>query len=115
MLVPRGALVLVVEGQGVRLLRNRGCAAALDLEAIPNAVLRQCGTRDPSVSDVVAAADPLLAGGTALILIAPEQELAVLRDDLPLRARQQLYAEIGIDRPGSAFPGALAHVLRARA
>lgn len=115
MLVPRGALVLVVEGQGVRLLRNRGCAAAPDLEAVPNAVLRQCGTRDPSVSDIVAAIDPLLAGGTALILIAPEQELAILKDDLPGRARQQLYAEMGSDRPGSPFPGAIAHALYARA
>jgi protein required for attachment to host cells len=103
MIVPHGALVLVLDGAHVQLLRNRGRDFAPDLEAVPSDRLRRCGTRAdeahvPSrARELVAALDPMLAGGTPLILVAPPESLGALRAELPRSARRQVFAEIAKD------------------
>lgn len=103
MLVPHGALVLVLDGAHVQLLRNRGRDFAPDLEAVPSDRLRRCGTRIdaihvPSrVRELVGALDPMLAGGTPLILIAPPDSLGALRAELPPAARRHVFAEVAKD------------------
>ncbi|WP_141395840.1 host attachment protein [Sphingomonas spermidinifaciens] len=100
MLVPDGALVLLLDGVNVQLLRNRGSDVGPDLEAVRNDTLRQCGTRadrgdTPSrVREVVDALDPLFAGGMPLILVAPPDSLGALTSELPLAARRHVIAEI---------------------
>lgn len=103
MLVPHGALVLVLDGAHVELLRNRGRDFVPELEAVPNDRVRRCGTRVdeihvPSrVRELVGALDPMLAGGTPLILIAPPESLGALRAELPPAARGYVFAEIHKD------------------
>lgn len=103
MLVPHGALVLVMDGAHIRLLRNRGSETKPDLEGVPGARLERSGTRADwhgdraVVREVVAALDPLIAGGTPLILVAPPDLLGVLRAALRSHARSHVTAEIGKD------------------
>lgn len=103
MLVPHGALVLVLDGAHVQLLRNRGRDFAPDLEPVPSERLRRCGTRADTIDgptrvrEVIAALDPLIAGGTPLILIAPPDSLGALRAELPRAARRRVVAEIAKD------------------
>lgn len=103
MLVPHGALVLVLDGAHVQLLRTRGRDSAPDLEAVPSDRLRRCGTRAdeayvPSrVRELVAALDPMLAGGAPLILVAPPDSLGALRAELPPAARRRVFAELAKD------------------
>lgn len=103
MLVPRGALLLVAEGEHVHLFRNRGKEDAPDLEAVSSEKLRPGDNRAADrgslgASEVVAAVDPLLAAGTPLILVAPHRELDRLKAGLPSRARHRVHAEV----PGAA-------------
>lgn len=103
MLIPHGALVLVLDGAHVRLLRNRGRETGPDLEPVPGDRLRRCGTRADRhddrarVREVIEAVDPLLAAGTPLILVAPPDLLGAMRSQLPPQARRHVIAEIGRD------------------
>jgi protein required for attachment to host cells len=103
MLVPHGALVLVVDGAHVQLLRNRGRDVSPDLEAVPSERLRHCehgadaGHGDRRIREVVAALDPLIAGEVPLILIAPPASLGALRQALPRDAQRRVVAEIAKD------------------
>lgn len=103
MLIPHGALVLLLDGAHVQLLRNRGSDVGPDLEAVPSDTLRRCGTRahrghaPTRVREVVDALDPLFAGGTPLILVAPPDSLGALRSELPRAARRHVIAEIAKD------------------
>lgn len=106
MLVPHGALVLVLDGAHVQLLRNRGRDTAPDLEPVPSEALRQSGApADPvhdssRVREVVAALGPLIAGGTPLILVAPPDSLGELRTALPRAVRRRVFAEVAKDLAG---------------
>ena len=103
MLVPHGALVLVLDGAHVRLLRNRGRDFAPDLEAVPSDRLRRCGTRTDQghgidrVREIIAAIRPLIAGGAPLILVAPPDALGALRAELQRAARRHVVAEVAKD------------------
>ncbi|MCW3846026.1 host attachment family protein [Sphingomonas sp. LB-2] len=116
MLVPHGALVLVLDGAHVQLLRNRGGDVVPDLEAVPGDQIPRCAGRtddrhqDRFARDVIAAVDPLLAGGTPLILVAPPQRLGELRAEVPKRVRRHIVGEIAKDLAGCA-PQELAHRL----
>ena len=117
MIVPRGALVLVLDGAELRLLRNRGEETGPDLEAVPHDRLRRCGTRAPArpgdgpLRYVIDAVDPLIAAGTPLILVAPPEGLGALRAELPPRARRHVVGELGGDL-GRCTPRELAEHLQ---
>lgn len=116
MLVPHGALVLVLDGAHVQLLRNRGGEVAPDLEAVPGEQISRYGARAgrrdgrQRARDVIAAVDPLLSSGTPLILVAPPHRLGELRAEVPHRARRQIVGEIAKDLARCA-PNELAHRL----
>lgn len=106
MLIPHGALVLVLDHDHVRLLRNRGRETQPDLEPVPEDILRGVerhqGRSDVGrrMRDILRAVEPLLAGGTPLLLVAPAQLLGTLRESLPCSYGAQIIAEIPKDLVG---------------
>ncbi|UIJ46333.1 host attachment protein [Sphingomonas cannabina] len=102
MLIPHGALVLVLDDDHVRLLRNRGRDHQPDFELVPARLLTRAlgdGPADPRrrLTEVLDTIAPLLAAGTPLLLVAPSRTLGGLRDALPKAYRGHVVAEIAKD------------------
>ncbi|CAN5659904.1 hypothetical protein BH11PSE6_BH11PSE6_16820 [soil metagenome] len=106
MLVPQGALIFLLDGGHVEVLRNRSADARPDLEVVPVHKIRnglaRADMRNPGglVGEVIAAVDLLLAAGTQLILVAPSNLLGELRSQVPKRSRRQIAGEVAGDLTG---------------
>ncbi len=102
MLVLHGALVLALDQARLQLPRNRGSDRDPDLEPVSAEKLHDCGTASPRIGEsrvreVIDAVDPLIAGSTPLILVAPPDMLDALRYELSPPARRHIVAEIAKD------------------
>lgn len=102
MLVLHGALVLAFDQVRLQPLRNRGSEREPDLEPVPAEKLRDCGAASPRIGEsrvreVIDAVDPLIAGSTPFILVAPPDMLGALRHELSPPARRHIVAEIARD------------------
>lgn len=98
MLVPQGALILVADESRVALLRNNGGDSVPHLESVPPEAIAIAGNGPLVARDIIAAVDPMLAGGTPLVLVAPSNILGKLRAEVPPTARRNIVAAIVGDK-----------------